>query len=162
MRVLRWLLGLVFVLVLALGAAVLAARFGDGPMGPLPGGPLRAGELATAPVPDWAFAADVQEIELQLESQTTSRITWIVVKDGAAYVPCSLDFPPLKTWYRKALEDGRAVVRIGGRRYPVTLVKVDDETRIAGLREAAGAKYARARSAAPGRVWFFQLLPRAS
>jgi hypothetical protein len=162
MRALRWLFGLVLVLALAIGAAVLAARFGDGPAGMLPGGPLRAGVLATEPVPDWTFAADVQEIELQLEAQTTSRITWIVVKDGAAYVPCSLDFPPLKTWYRKVAEDGRAIVRIDGRRYPVTLVKVDDEARIAGLREAAGAKYARARSAAPGRVWFFQLTPRAS
>jgi hypothetical protein len=162
MRALRWLLGLVLVLVLAISAAVLAARFRDGPTGPLPGGPLRAGELAPGPPPDWTFAAETQEIELQLESQTTSRITWIVVKDGAAYVPCSLDFPPLKTWYKGVAADGRAIVRIAGRRYPVTLVKVDDEARIAGLREAAGAKYASARRAGPGRVWFFELKPRAS
>ena len=89
----------------------------------------------------------MQEIELQLESQTTSRITWIVVKDGAAYVPCSLDFPPLKTWYRKVAQDGRAIVRIAGRRYPVTMVKVEDEARIAGLREAAGAQVPRALAA---------------
>ena len=162
MRALRWLLGLLLVLVLAIGAAVLAARFRDGPTGALPGGPLRSGELAAAPPPDWAFAADVPEIELQLESQTTSRITWIVVKDGAAYVPCSLDFPPLKTWYKNVAQDGRAIVRIAGRRYPVSLVKMEDEALIAGLRETAGAKYPSAQRAGAGRVWFFQLQPRPS
>jgi hypothetical protein len=45
MRVLRWLVGLLLALVALLGAAVLAARFGDGPTGLLAGGPLVAGEL---------------------------------------------------------------------------------------------------------------------
>jgi hypothetical protein len=160
MRVIRWFLGLIVVVALALAAVVLAARFGDGPMGPLPGGPLRAGELVADPQSDWGFAKDTQEIEMQLEAQTTSRITWIVVKDGAAYVPCSLDFPPFKSWYKKVAEDGRAVVRTGGRRYPVTLQKVEDEALVGELRAVAGAKYAAGPRPPEGRVWFFRLLPR--
>jgi hypothetical protein len=161
MRVIRWLLGLIAIVVLGLAAVVLAARFGDGPMGPLPGGPLRAGELVAGPQTDWSFVADTQEVELQLEAQTISRITWIVVKDGAAYVPCSLDFPPLKSWYKKAAADGRAVVRTAGRRYPVTLQKVEDEALLGELRKVAGAKYAAGPRPPEGRVWFFRLDPRA-
>ena len=101
MRVVRWLFGLVLLLALAVAALLLVARFGDGPTGPLPGGPLRAGELVAGPQADWSFVADVKEVELQLEAQTTSRTTWVVVKDGAAFIPCSLDFPPFKSWYKK-------------------------------------------------------------
>lgn len=160
MRVVRWILGSAVVLVLAAAAAVLLARFGDGPLGPLPGGPLRSGELVSEPPADWGFARDVAEIELQLDSQRTSRITWVVVHEGVAYVPCSLDFPPLKTWYKSAAQDGRAVVRIASRRYPVTLVKIEDEPTIAALRQAAGAKYAAGPRPPEGRVWFFRLQPR--
>jgi hypothetical protein len=161
MRFIRGLLWLIVFLVLAVGAVVLAARFGDGPMGPLPGGPLQSGDLVIEPQIDWSFATATQEIELQLEAQTTSRITWIVVKDGAAYVPCSLDFPPLKSWYKKVAEDPRAIVRTGGKRYVVSLAKVDDEALGAELRQLASAKYAATGPRPPeGRVWFFRLDPR--
>jgi hypothetical protein len=160
MRVVRWILVALVVLVAALALVLLAARFGDGPLGPLPGGPLRSGELAAAPPEDWGFARDIQEIELQLDAQNTSRITWILVRDGVAYIPCSLDFPPLKSWYRKAAEDGRAIVRVEGKRYLVTLVKVDDATTETALREIAGAKYATGPRPPEGRVWFFRLAAR--
>jgi hypothetical protein len=58
----------------------------------------------------WSFVNDVGEIELQLESQTTSRTTWILYLDGQAYVPCSLGFPPGKSWYRQAALDSRATL----------------------------------------------------
>jgi hypothetical protein len=162
MRVVRWLFGLVLLLALAVAALLLVARFGDGPMGPLPGGPLRAGELVAGPQADWSFVADVPEIELQLEAQTTSRTTWVVVKDGAAFIPCSLDFPPFKSWYKKVADDGRGVVRVGGRRYPVSLVRVEDEALAGELKQLAGAKYAGATGPPEGQVWFFRLDPRAT
>src|SRR3972149_406859 len=54
------------------------------------------------------------------------RPTWILVHEGQAYVPCSLGFPPGKSWYKQAVVDGRATLRIEGKRYPVTLSKLDD------------------------------------
>jgi hypothetical protein len=66
----------------------------------------------------------------------------------------------MKSWYRKAAEDGRAIVRVEGKRYPVTLVKVDDAATEAALREIAGAKYATGPRPPEGRVWFFRLAPR--
>ena len=126
MGVLRWLLRLVLAAVAAVGLAFLAARFHDGPLGPIPGGALAAGAEVTEPVGDWSFAKEVGEIELQLAYQDTSRTTWILVFDGQAYVPCSLGFPPGKRWHEQAVADGRAVLRIEGRRYPVTLTRLDD------------------------------------
>jgi hypothetical protein len=139
--------------------AFFAPRFvHDGPLGPVPGGPLRAGELFELPVSDWSFATDVAEIELQLESQRISRTTWILVRGGAAYVPCALAG---KKWHLVAQQDGRAVLRIEGRRYPVTLTREDDPS----LREFARAeverKYARVPSA-EGGVMFFKVTSRAA
>jgi hypothetical protein len=159
MRVIRWILGLLVVAILALAAVAFLARIADGPTGPFPGGPLRSGPVMTPPS-DWGFASDVQEVELQLESQGISRTTWILVYEGQAYIPCSLDFPPFKTWYRKAAQDGRAIVRIDGKRYEVTLRRVDEEATIAALRQVAARKYSSGPRPPEGRVWFFRLDPR--
>ena len=59
MRILRWLGILVVVLVVAIGVVFVAARFHDGPLGMIAGGPLEHGELVTGPEPDWAFVHDV-------------------------------------------------------------------------------------------------------
>ena len=126
MTILRWLLRIVLGAIALVALLFIGARFHDGPLGPIPGGALEAGPEVTEPIGDWSFAKEVDEIELQLASQETSRITWILVHEGQAYVPCSLGFPPGKSWYKRAVVDGRATLRIEGRRYPVTLTKLDD------------------------------------
>jgi hypothetical protein len=126
MQVLRWVLRGVAVLVLIFAAVVVVARFSDGPLGPLAGGPLEAGETVTGPV-DWSFVEDVDTIELQLVTPPRSRTVWVVVHEGAAYVPCGLPgFRLWKQWPHEALEDGRAVLRIDGKLYRSRLVKVED------------------------------------
>jgi hypothetical protein len=139
MTVVRWIVRIVVALVVLVVLVAVGARFHDGPVGPLPGGPLASGPLVE-PVPDWAFVTNVQEIELQLESQSKSRTTWIIVVNGKAYVPAATEYPPGKTWHRAALEDGRAVVRIAGKRYPVTLTKVEDQAVIDKVVDAASKK----------------------
>src|SRR5512134_2868120 len=109
MTLLRWLLRIVVAVIALVAVLFFGAGFHDGPLGPIPGGPLEAGETVSEPLADWSFAKDVGEIELQLDSQARSRITWILVFDGKAYVPCSLGFPPGKTWHHDAVKDGRAV-----------------------------------------------------
>jgi hypothetical protein len=164
MGVLRWLLRIV-VGVIALAAILFfAARFHDGPLGPIPGGPLAAGVEVREPVSDWSFAKDVGEIELQLTSQDRSRTLWILVHEGQAYVPCSLDFPPGKTWYREAVKDGRAVLRIEGKRYPVTLTKLDDAA-VQQMEATVRAEVTRKYDQAPpsdGSVWLFRVTSRAA
>ena len=157
MIVLRWIVRVVVGLIAAVVLVVVGARFHDGPLGPLPGGSLTRGILVTEPVRDWTFAADVQEVELQLESQSKSRTTWIVVHQGKAYIPAATAFPPGKTWHRAALDDGRAIVRIAGKRYPVTLVKLEDPPLFTAVIEVAKQKY----PARPeGEVWLFTMRSR--
>jgi len=154
MIVFRWLFRLILVLAIGVAALAFVARFLDGPIGPLPGGPLRGGLFVSEPVSDWTFAAGEQEIELQLDAQSTSRTTWILVHEGRAYVPASTEFPPGKTWHRAALEDGRATLRIAGKRYPVTLTRVEDEALAAAVRQVAEAKYPQRPG---GEAWLFSV-----
>ena len=158
MVVVRWLVRIVVFLVVVIVLLFVGARFHDGPLGPIPGGPLAGGALVATPVGDWSFATDVAEVELELASQSKSRTTWILVLDGKAYVPAATEYPPGKTWHRAALADGRAVLRIAGKRYPVTLTKVEDQTVLNGVREIATTKY----PARPdGEIWLFGVTSRA-
>ncbi|HTO52414.1 MAG TPA: hypothetical protein VMR50_03425 [Myxococcota bacterium] len=154
-------LGIVVLLVVAAIAALFGgARLHDGPLGPIPGGSLASGELVSQPPSDWAFAKDVPEIEMQLAYENTSRTTWVLVRDGVAYIPCSLTTPPGKTWYKHADENGAAIVRIAGKRYPVTLHRVTDEPTRQALGQVAVAKYPQAARVSSGGAWFFQIEPR--
>ncbi len=157
MVMMRWVMRLVAFLVVLVALVFGGARLHDGPLGPIPGGPLVAGDLVTEPVGDWSFAKDVVEVELQLAAQSKSRTTWVLVHEGKAYIPAATAFPPGKTWYRTALEDGRATLRIAGKRHPVTLAKVDDAALVTAVRAVAAQKY----PARPGGdVWLFAVTSR--
>lgn len=146
------------VLALALVALFVGARFHDGPLAVIPGGPLVAGERVEGPV-DWSFAADVEEIEF--ESGGRSRTTWLVVHAGEAYIPCSLGFPPGKSWHTEILEDPDGVVRVEGKRYERRFVKVEDEQLVETLVGLARSKYPPPPGGGEGGVWFFHVQPRA-
>jgi hypothetical protein len=149
------------VTLLAVGVTVFfGARWLDGPLGPIPGGPLASGEWVERDISDWSFARNVAEIELQLESQDTSRITWILVRDGTAWIPCSLGYPPGKTWYREAARDGRAVLRIAGRRYAVHLAQDEDPSVPEFAQGEVKRKYGNAPPSDAG-VMFFRVSSRA-
>jgi hypothetical protein len=160
MVVLRWVFRIVAAVVVLIALVFIGARFHDGPLGPIPGGPLVGGDAVSVPITDWTFAADVPEIELQLVSQRKSRTTWLLVHEGKAYVPASTEYPPGKTWHRAALEDGRAIVRILGKRYAVTLTKVDDPTLTSTIREQVAAEKYPMRPG--GDAWLFAMTPRAA
>jgi len=159
MTVLRWLIRILAGLVALIALVFVVARFHDGPLGPIPGGPLASGELVREPIYDWSFATDVQEIELQLDSERRSRTVWLLVLENQAFVPCSLGFPPGKSWYRQAALDGRATLRIEGRRRPVVLTKTDDPALAEALRLEVQRKYGRV---PPGEseIWVFQVTSR--
>ena len=162
MTALRWLLRLIVGLLALVALLFVGARFHDGPLGPIPGGPLAAGAEVSVPVADWSFAEDIAEIELQLLSETRSRTTWILVHEGQAYVPCSLGFPPGKSWHKQALVDGRATLRIEGRRYPVALTRLDDAA-VQQLESVVRAEVARKYGQAPpteAGVWLFRVASR--
>jgi hypothetical protein len=160
--VLRVLGGLGAFLALAVVLIFVAGRFADGPMGFFSGGPFASGEAASAPE-DWSFATDANTIEMQLLEPARSRTVWVVVEDGSAYIPCGIpNFRLWKQWPHEARTDGRAEIRLEGRRYPVTLVKTEGRELFDRLLGLVGGKYG---SVPPGEVseddiWFFRLEPR--
>jgi hypothetical protein len=147
---------------MALVAVGAVARYSDGPIGPFPGGPLRSGAIVADPDVDWSSLTSVREIELQLVDPPRSRTTWLLVREGRAFVPCG--FPNLslwKQWPQQVHRDGRAVVRIDGRRYERHVVRVTDP----GLQAELAADLTEKYGARPGftptpeSVWFFRLDP---
>jgi len=155
-------IGVVLLAVVALIAVIaFVARFGDGPLGPLPGGPLEAGESVDTAHFDWSSVEQVEEIEFQLLDPPRSRVTWIIYHDGAAYIPCGMpNFTLWKQWPHEALGDGRAVVRIEGKLHNVELVKIDDPEIHAAVAELLTLKYDAPEAMGPDTLWLFRLDPR--
>jgi len=159
MRFIKTLVRIFVVLALLVGLAFAAARLHDGPLGLIPGGPLASGNLVATLVTDWSFAESTETIEMQLIGDETSRTTWILVSRGRAFIPCSLGFPPGKSWHRRADIDGRGLVRIDGKRYPVTLRRVADAPLEQELKEIVRSKYGGGPGGDAG-VWFFAVESR--
>ena len=163
MRLLRWV-GRILLVLVALAIVVAGiARFHDGPLGPVPGGPLEAGELVSDAGVDWRFAADIPEIELQLVDPPRSRTTWVLVREDQLYVPCAWPQSFLKEWPKQALRDGRVVLRIAGNRYERQAVRVTDPEVHAELSALAARKYDYEPPQGPTDLeglWFFRMDPR--
>lgn len=160
---LRLLRGIGWLLLALAGAAAitaLLARVSDGPIGPFPGGPLVAGELTLGPEPDWTFAAEIPDIEIEVGvANPHSRTVWLIVDQGELFVPAGL--ASRKNWPSEAVADGRVVVRMAGKRYQRQATRVTEPARLEPLRDALSRKYGM-RPSADGSddTWFFQLGPR--
>ena len=168
MRMLKRLAGVVGVALIAVVALVIGARFGDGPIAIIPGGPLESGEAATGAEPDWTFARDIMEMEFQLVEPPRSRTIWLQVHDKRLYIVSAYMNSMLgqiwKQWPAQAAQDGRAVIRIDGKRYERQLVRIlDDRPVLEAIAAEVNRKYGAALSAdmaESGDVWFFALEPR--
>jgi len=167
--VLRIAIGLVAVLVLALAGLLIGARFADGPLAIVAGGPFTSGELVTGAEPDWSFVHGIREVEFQLLDPPRSRTTWIVDHEGKAYIPCGY----MTTWWGRiwkqwpieAEKDGRILLRIGDRIYERQLVRVEKGPAIEPLLAELSEKYGGgseipAEAVTSGYLWLFELAPR--
>ena len=167
MRALKLALGLL--LMLAVGAAALLgmARFSDGPLEIIAGGPLTGGELVSGPEPDWSWIREVTTVEFQLLEPPRSRTTWILEHDGRIFIPCGYMNSTWgriwKRWPIEAEQDGRAILRVDGKRYSRQLVRVRDPDLASFLVAELNRKYgskATAETVAAGSLWLFELTPR--
>lgn len=161
--------GGIAILVLLVGGLLIGARFADGPLAIVAGGPFRSGELVTGPEPDWSFVADVGEVEFQLLEPARSRTTWILDHEGKAYIPCGY----MTTWWGRiwkqwpleAEKDPRALLRIGDQLYERKLVRIREGPMIAPLLAQLGEKYLSGsevplEAVTSGYLWIFELAPR--
>ena len=157
---------LVLIPVFALGALAVSARVSDGPSVVFSGGPLVAGELVTGPEPDWSFARDVRTIELQLLDPPRSRTLLIVEHEGKVYVRSNymggLIGRLWKRWPAQAERDGRAIMRIEGKRYERTLVRIKTGAIVDGVAAEFNRKHGGGMTPAAveaEEMWLFEMAP---
>ena len=167
--ILKIALVLLVSLVLLLVLAVIGARFADGPLAIIAGGPFTSGELVTGPEPDWSFVRDTEEVEFQLVDPPRSRTTWILEHEGRIYIPCGYMTTAWgkiwKQWPIEAQKDARAILRIGDKLYERELVRIEEGPLVAVLTAELGRKYPIAGDIGPeavtsGYLWLFELAPR--
>jgi len=168
MVILKWVGGAFAGLVFALVILVAGARMGDGPTAILPGGPLVAGELHAGPEPDWTFARDIPEMELQLLTPPVSRTIWLQVVDGKLYAVSGYMNSTVgklwKHWPLQVEEDPRVVIRIDGKRYARKIMRLGpDHPALGGVAAEIQRKYGAPLTpemAATGDAWFYVFEPR--
>ncbi len=167
--VLRVVGSLLVLLLVLLGALLVGARFADGPIAIIAGGPFKSGELVSAPEPDWSFVRDVREVEFQLLDPPRSRTTWILHHEGKAYIPSGYMTSwwgrLWKQWPLEAEKDPRILLRIGDAIYERQLVRIQDGPSVAPLLAELSRKYAGGsdipvEAVTSGSLWLFELAPR--
>lgn len=166
-RKLLTVIGLLLLIpVVAIGALMVTSGYSDGPSAVFGGGPLVAGELVTGPEPDWSFAREVPTIELQLLDPPRSRLIWIAEHEGKIYVVSGYMGSRIgrlwKRWPVQAEQDGRAIMRIDGKRYERTLVRLRTGAEVEGVIGEFRRKYGFGETPASieaGDAWLFELAP---
>ncbi len=165
----KLLAGSIGFVVVAMALLVIGARFADGPLAIVAGGPFESGEVVTGPEPDWAFVRDTGEVEFQLLEPPRSRTTWIVEHGGKAYIPSGYMTTwwgrLWKQWPHEAEKDGRILLRVGDRIYERTLVRIHDGPEVAPVLAELSRKYAGGaeiplEAVSSGSLWIFELAPR--
>ena len=158
--VLKWLGLVILGIAVLLVCIVFGARLADGPLGPVPGGPM-SGQLVAEPVTDWGFIVERDTVELEVNPDAPRAITtWVVGYGGQPFIPSG--FGARKTWTAQLVADGRAVLRVDGKLYERQAVRVTDEALLEELRAVLTAKYdldPEGNFSGPD-TWFFRLDPR--
>lgn len=167
--VLRLVGGLLVLLILVIGGLLVGARFADGPIALIAGGPFTSGTVITDPEPDWSFVRDEREVQFQLLDPPRSRTTWILYHDGKAYIPSGYMTTwwgrIWKQWPHEAEKDPRILLRIGDAIYERRLVRIQDGPVVAPLLTELSRKYMGGReipmeAVTSGYLWLFELAPR--
>jgi hypothetical protein len=167
--VLRMVGGFLALLLVVLGILLVGARFADGPIAIIAGGPFTSGEPQRGPEPDWSFVRDVREVEFQLLEPARSRTTWILDHEGKAYIPCGYMTTwwgrLWKQWPHEAEKDPRILLRVGDALYERKLVRIQEGPLVAPLLSELSRKYADGEQIPPelvtsGYLWLFELAPR--
>ena len=163
-RIVLWIL---LILTTAVGTSAIKQRSADGPNRVFSGGALTSGELYRGAEPDWAFVNEVPTLELQLLNPEQSRRIWTASVDGKIYVWSgymnSLAGKLWKSWPGQAERDGRAVLRINGKRYERQLVRIKSGEGLDELVALMNKKYST--KGTPGAIdngdlWMFEAAPR--
>ncbi len=161
---------LVGVVVLAVAGLLIGARFSDGPIAIVAGGPFTSGDQVTGLDLDWSFVRELETIEFQLLEPARSRVTWILEHGGKIYIPCGyMDSTWGRIWKKWPIEaekDGRAIARIQGKLYDRQLVRIKEGPVVGALLKELSRKYVGyeipMEAVTSETLWLFELAPRSS
>ena len=166
---LKVLAGILLVIVVGIAGVLVAARFADGPLAIVAGGPFTSGELHQGSEPDWEHLRDVETVEFQLLDPPRSRTTWIAVHEGRLFIPSGY----MTTWWGKlwkqwpieAGRDGRIILRADGRLYERRLIRITSGPELAPVLAELGRKYGGGmafpmEAVSSGYLWIFEVAPR--
>jgi len=167
---LKILAGILAVFIAVAALVMIGARFADGPLEIIAGGPFTSGELVEEE-PDWTFitTTDRREVQFQLLDPERSRTTWIVEHNGRIYIPSgymnSLVGKIWKHWPYEAAEDGRILLRIDDDIYERELVRVMDGPALPHVLQKISDKYlggipASTEMVDSGDLWIFEVAAR--
>ncbi|MCX2981949.1 hypothetical protein EYC98_13890 [Halieaceae bacterium IMCC14734] len=167
MKIIKFFVYSILFAALIVGGVLFGARFADGPLEIIAGGPFRSGELVTGPEPDWSFVRDLETVEFQLERPPRSRTTWIVEHEGRIYIPSGYMTTAWgkiwKQWPLEAERDGSSILRVGDQLYQRQLIRRKTGPEVAAVVALIAEKYnipATPEAVASDYLWLFEMAPR--
>jgi hypothetical protein len=141
---------------------------GFGPLGPCAGGGL-SNAVERAPVGDWAFTSELEQIQLETNpSDPYSVNAWCVGIGDQLYVPTSMirgsKTPSERTWVENVTRDPSVRVQLGDAVYERVAVRVEDAAEYEAARSALERKYELdpAERDPEREIWIYRLEPRSS
>jgi len=138
-------------------AALMLAACRSGPLGPLPGKRLEGADNACSA--DFAFASEVETVELEVRPQKPHSVTArAVVVERGLYLPANFA-NPLTRWPFHAATHDSVRVRVAGKIYACHAVRVTDDELQSRLRSEAERKYGGYADAGDD-FWWFHISPR--
>lgn len=149
-------------------ALATAAALACGPLGPFSGGRL-SGEPGPAEVADWSFVAEEELLQLETRPEDPHSVnTWFVGLGPDLYVPTSMilgpKVPSERSWVAHVQQDPDVRLRIDGRLYERTAVRVQERGEYERARDALERKYELdpAERDPERQIWIFRMDPRNS
>ena len=168
--------GFVALIVLVMISIFVVARFSDGPIGSNPplqmvtAGPFKTGELEVASEePDWSFLKNYPTIQFQLLDPPRSRTTFVMETGGRIFIPSGYMNSTMgkiwKHWPKEAEKDGRAILRVDGKLYERSMVRIHEGEVLDDVLAELSRKYAGGFPVSKtdvdsGNLWIFELEPR--
>lgn len=139
---------------MAAGPFALACLFGCGPILLLPGGQL-SGPVEALPA-DWSFSDEVSTVQVETRPSDPYSINiWAVGLGSHLYIHAGAN---RSRWVENLMADPLVRVRIAGKIYPLTAVRVEDPAEFATFADAYKKKYGtRPRNENVAEVYLYRL-----
>jgi hypothetical protein len=169
-KVLNGVILLVVAVTIAIAGFLIYARFHDGPLEIVSGGPFRSGEPAPTPA-SWDFVADYDTIEFQTLEPARSRTVWLGVHDERLFILSGYMNSGVgavwKQWPHYLEDDDRIILRVDGRLYEQRLQRITSGPDIIPVLQEFNRKYGigevtSTETVTSGDTWMFEVLPRGS